>query len=189
MKIALTGGIGSGKSFVCKQLAMRGITVYDCDSAAKRLINNDAALQRRLSVAVGEDIFPDGRFDKARLSRFIVASAANALAVDNLVHPAVASDFLASGLDWLESAILFESGFNRRLHIDRIVCITAPLQLRIDRIMRRDNLTQERVEQWINRQMPQEEKCRLADFEIANDGISDLNQQIDKLLAALEIYS
>ncbi len=185
MKIAITGGIGSGKSFVCKRLAQRGITVYDCDSAANRLIKADGALQREISAAAGRNVFQNGRFDKALLSRFILASNANALTIDAIVHPAVARDFLASGLDWLESAILFESGFDRRLHIDRIVCVTAPLEMRIERIMRRDGLPRERVEQWISHQLSQEIKLRLSDHEIVNDGIANLDEQLDKLLAEL----
>ncbi|MCD8281828.1 MAG: dephospho-CoA kinase, partial [Prevotella sp.] len=184
MITAITGGIGSGKSYVCRLLERRGIAVYDCDEAAKRLILSDKALQERLSEAAGADLFPAGRLDKARLSRFILAAERNALAVDNIVHPAVAEDFAASGYTWLESAILFESGFNRRVKIDRVVCVTASMPTRIRRIMARDGLTKEKAAGWIERQMAQEEKLRLSDYEIKNDEGDNPEAQLDRFLAA-----
>jgi len=91
-------------------------------------------------------------------------------------------DFEQSGLQWVESAILFESGLDRLL--DRVVVVTAPLELRIERIMERDHLTREKSLEWIGRQWPQEEVCRRADFEIVNDG-RPLLPQIDQLLNQL----
>lgn len=188
MTVAITGGIGSGKSYVCRLLERRGIEIYDCDRAAKRLIRSDTALQRRLSEAAGTDLFPGGTLDKARLSRFILAAEENALAVDNIVHPAVARDFLSSGQEWIESAILFESGFDKRIEIDCVVCVTAPLETRIRRIMSRDSLSRAQAEEWISRQMPQEEKVRRSDVELHNDGDTLLEPQIDALLDRLNIY-
>ncbi len=189
MITAITGGIGSGKTYICRLLERRNIRVYDCDEAAKRLIRGNLALQKSLSEAVGEELFPGGKLDKARLSRFIIASEANALTVDNIVHPAVARDFLASGLTWIESAILFESGFNKRINAGFTVCVTAPLETRIARIMRRDGLTREKALDWINRQMTQEEKLRLSDFELPNDDNGDADTQISRLLETLALYN
>lgn len=182
MRIALTGGIGSGKSFVCRQLKECGINVYDCDAAAKRLMCSSRRLQAELSEAVGCDLFEGGKLNKAALSRFIVASDANAETIDSIVHPAVADDFKHSGYEWLESAILFESKFDERVDFDFVVCVTAPLEVRIQRVMQRDNLTRERALEWINRQMPQEEKVLRSDFEIVNDGERDIMSQIRELM-------
>lgn len=182
MVIAITGGIGSGKSYVCSLLEQRGISVYDCDFAAKRLMRESKSLQRRLTETVGEEVFPNGKLDKALLSRFIVASEANTQKVNAVVHPAVADDFMASGLEWFESAILFESGFVSRVHIDYIVCVVAPLEERVSRIMRRDSISRDKALEWINRQMSQEEKAVKADFCIINDRENDLDAQIDRLL-------
>lgn len=185
MFIAITGGIGSGKSYVCRLLEERGIKVYDCDKAAKRLMRTDRRLQQRLSQTVGQEVFPDGQLDKALLSRFIVASESNALAIDDVVHPAVAEDFMSSGFEWLESAILFESGFYARVPFDYVVCVTAPLEVRIERVMKRDSLTREKALEWIARQMSQEEKASRADFVVNNDGEADLAEQIESILETI----
>ncbi len=182
MNIALTGGIGSGKSYVCSLLCDFGIDVYDCDAAAKRLIRTSRELQAQLSDAVGVDLFEGGRFNKAALSRFIVASEANAAKIDSIVHPAVAEDYKKSGYQWLESAILFESKFNERVDFDYVVCVTAPLEVRIQRVMLRDNLSRERALEWIERQMTQEEKVSRSDFEIVNDGTKDVTLQLRELM-------
>ena len=176
MKIGIAGGIGSGKSYVCQRLAARGIKVYDCDNAAKRLIRTSPQLQQLLIDLVGS-------LDKAAMSRFLLASKENAQAIDDIVHPAVFQDFLDSGMEWMESAIMYESGINKL--VDMVVVVTAPEELRIRRIMQRDGITREKALQWIHRQWPQEQVRALADFEIVNDGIADIDSQIDLLLSRL----
>lgn len=185
--IAITGGIGSGKSFVCKLLQQRGISVYDCDAAAKRLMATSVELQNELSQLVGSEVFADGKLNKPIMAKFLLASDENRLAINNIVHPAVASDYMQSGIEWIESAILFDSGFDQRLPLTAIVCVTAPLTVRISRIMQRDNISKEQAEEWIAQQMPQEEVARLSNYVIVNDGESDLDQQIESILS--DIYS
>lgn len=180
MKYAITGGIGSGKSYVCHLLEQRGISVYDCDAGAKRLMRTSSGLQRRLSEAVGHDIFPNGVLDKPALATFLLASEENNLIVNSIVHPAVAEDFQQSGMTWMESAILFEADFQK--YVDRVVCVSAPLEVRIERVMQRDGISREKALEWINRQMPQEEKERRSDYVIINDGLQSLEQQIDKII-------
>lgn len=182
MYIALTGGIGSGKSYVCRLLKDYGVEVYDCDAAAKRLMNSMPEVQRALSGAVGCDLFAGGRLDKAALSRFIVKSEENVRKINSIVHPAVAEDFKRSGYEWLESAILYESGFDRRIDFGFVVCVTAPLETRIRRIMERDRLPRERAVEWIDRQMPQEEKAARADFVVDNDSGYDVETRIRELM-------
>ena len=164
MKIAITGGIGSGKSFVCRELAKRGIEVYDCDAAAKRLMRSDEQLQAALKLLVGNEVYVDGVLQKPVLAQFLLASETNKLAVNDVVHPAVARDFAQSGKNWLESAILFDSGFVHRTRFDYVVCVTAPQEVRL------------------NAQLPQADVVLQSDFEIRNDGKEDLNLQIDRLL-------
>ena len=182
MKIAITGGIGSGKSFVCRELAKRGIVVYDCDAAAKRLMRSDERLQAALKLLVGDEVYVDGVLQKPVLAQFLLASETNKLAVNDVVHPAVARDFEQSGMDWLESAILFDSGFVHRTHFDYVVCVTAPQEVRLQRIMQRDQISRQKAEEWINAQLPQADVVLQSDFEIRNDGKEDLNLQIDRLL-------
>lgn len=188
MKIAITGGIGSGKSYVCRLLEQRGIEVYDCDAAAKRLMRTSDKLQQQLKALVGDAVYSaDGVLQKPVLAEFLLASEANKLAVNDVVHPAVADDFAASGKQWLESAILFESGFDRRIAFDHIVCVTAPHQVRIQRIVQRDNITPQRAAEWIDVQMSQQEVAQRSDFCIQNDGASDLQAQIDDILRQISI--
>ena len=178
MRVAITGGIGSGKSYVCKRLEAFGIRVYDCDAAAKRLMRTSSALQRDLCRLVGDDVYVDGMLQKQVLAKFLLASEDNKQAVNQIIHPAVARDFECSGYEWLESAILFDSGFDRRIHFDYIVCVSAPLEIRIQRVMNRDGISREKTMEWISCQLPQEEVLKRADFEIVNDGMEDIDEQI-----------
>ena len=175
MKTGITGGIGSGKSYVCKLLAQRGIEVYDCDAAAKRLIRTSPRLRQQLKALIGS-------LDKAAISRFLLANEENQQAVNAIVHPAVFQDFEESGMLWMESAILFESGADKL--VDRVIVVTAPEEIRIQRVMQRDGITREKALQWLARQWPQEQVKARADFEIVNDGQADLNIQIEKLLTS-----
>ncbi len=177
MKIGITGGIGSGKSYVCKRLQRHGIAVYDCDAAAKRLIRTYPDLQQQIIRLVGS-------LDKAAMSQFLLASDANQQAMNAIIHPAVFHDFEQSGIDWMESAILFESGA-RRL-VDKTIVVTAPEEVRIQRIIERDGITRAKALQWIARQWPQQKVKSLSDFEIVNDGEADIDSQIEKILNNLE---
>lgn len=189
MLTAITGGIGSGKSYVCHILESRGISVYDCDAAAKRLMRTSEKLQQELRQLVGQDVYTsDGQLQKRVLADFLLTSEANKQALNDVIHPAVAEDFLSSGMTWLESAILFESGFDRRVSFDRVVCVSAPRDVRIQRIMRRDNITAEKAAEWIDTQMAQEEVERRSHFVIVNDGKSDIEQQIDNMLSQIICY-
>ncbi len=181
IKIAITGGIGSGKSVICKRLGRRGIQVYDCDDAAKRLMRTDVQLQKDLQQLVGEEVFVDGVLQKPVLATYLLGSEAHQKAVGDIVHPAVARDFLASDYSWMESAILFESGFDKRLDFDIIVCVTAPLELRIQRVMERDGITREKTLDWMNRQFPQEEVRARSNYELVS-GRDDIEEQIDRML-------
>ncbi len=192
IRIAITGGIGSGKSYVCRMLRDYGIEVYDCDAAAKRLMRTSPDLKRKITALVGPDAYlpSDGIrgewvLNKAVVARFLLASAQNAKAIDNIVHPVVAADFLASGMQWLESAILFQSGFHHRVSFGAVVVVTAPDEVRLERIVARDGISPEKAQQWIRQQWPQEEIVRLADYEIVNDGQQPLEPQIEQILECI----
>ena len=186
MKIAITGGIGSGKSYVCRILEKLGIRVYDCDAEAKRLMRTDAELQIGLKKLVGEEVYSaDGILQKPLLAQFILTSEANKQAVNDVVHPAVARDFEQSDCEWMESAILFDSGFDRRTHFDKVVCVSAPVAVRLQRIIQRDQISQEKAQQWIDAVMPQEELIARSDYEIVNDGVRDVEAQVVHLLNLL----
>jgi dephospho-CoA kinase len=184
--IAITGGIGSGKSYVCQLLEKHGIKVYDCDAAAKRLMRTSATLRQQLRQLVGPQVYRGCILQKRVLAEFLLASEANKQAVNEIVHPAVALDFIESDYQWLESAILFDSGFHRRVPFSFVVCVSAPEAVRVQRIMARDGISEAKALEWIHRQMPQEQVEAQSDFVIVNDGVAPLEPQVDKLIHQLD---
>jgi len=180
MKIGITGGIGSGKSYVARRIQAKGYEVYDCDSAAKRLIRTSPDIRQRLTDLIGPDTYQGEVLNKKAVAQFLLASEENAQAVDAIVHPAVFTDFEQSGLLWMESAILYESGAYRL--VDKVIVVSCPDEERIRRVMQRDGITREKVLEWMNRQLPQTEVRQRADFEIVNDGIADIDKQLNKIL-------
>lgn len=185
--IAITGGIGSGKSFVCDILRRRGFGVYDCDAAAKRLMASDKDLQRELSQLVGNGVYSNGVLQKSVLAQFILESEDNKQAVNHIVHPAVAADYLSSGCQWLESAILFDANFDQRVTFDIIIGVVAPDEVRTERIMTRDGISREQALQWIGCQMPQETVARLCDYIISNGTGDDVEAQVEDICMKLNI--
>lgn len=184
--IAITGGIGSGKSYVCQLLEKHGIKVYDCDAAAKRLMRTSATLRQQLRQLVGPQVYRGCILQKRVLAEFLLASEANKQAVNEIVHPAVALDFIESDYQWLESAILFDSGFHRRVPFSFVVCVSAPEDVRVQRIMARDGISESKALEWIHRQMPQEQVEGLSNFVIHNDGVVPLEPQVDRLIHQLD---
>lgn len=190
MRTGITGGIGSGKSYVCHLLKERGIHVYDCDSEAKRLMVSSPTLRRKLTRIIGPETYirtkatgsrkTEYQLNKPVIARFLMSSPENAKALEAIVHPAVIEDYLNSGIDWVESAILFESGLNS--FVDRIVVVTAPEEVRIARIIERDGISRDKALEWINHQLPQDYLVSHADHIIKNDGETPLLPQINQLL-------
>ncbi|MDO5446515.1 MAG: dephospho-CoA kinase [Prevotellaceae bacterium] len=171
----ITGGIGSGKSYVCEKLRKRGIEVYDCDAAAKRIMREDPDVRQQLINLIGEEAYTGNELNKAAVAKFLLQSEYNTQAINAIVHPAVAADFLASDYEWMESAIYYEADFGNVLKqvssepiSPYVICVSAPTKVRIRRIMKRDNITEEKALEWINKQIPQEEKERRSDFVIHN---------------------
>ncbi len=185
-KVGITGGIGSGKSTVCRLFAARGIAVYDSDSEAKRLMNSSEELRARIEARFGTETYrDDGTLDRARLAR-IVFSDPQALAdLDRLVHPAVRADFAAwaerqpSEYVILESAILFEAGFASE--VDRTVAVLAPLELRVERTCRRDGCDAESVRRRIAAQTDDDTLCARADFSLVNILEEELEPAVETL--------
>lgn len=183
----ITGGIGSGKSFVCEMLKRYGIMVYDCDAHAKQLMQTSAEIKAALTELIGKDTYCNGVLNKAAVAKFLLENEQNTELINNIVHPAVGKDFLQSQYTWLESAIFFEAHFSRQLPVDTYtICVSAPLETRIARIMQRDDISREKALEWIAKQMSQEEKERQSDFIIINDGKNDIIPQLENLLHHLQ---
>lgn len=189
MKIGITGGIGSGKSYVCRLLEQRGIAVYDCDAAAKRLIRTSPIIYKELRSLIGPDAYLDDDasglhvLNKSVVAQYLLQSEDHAHAIDRIVHPAVFRDFESSGICWMESAILFESGICRL--VDRSILVSAPDEVRIRRVMERDGISRDKVLQWMSRQWSQDELRRRTDYEIVNDGIQPLEPQIETIIKTI----
>ena len=188
--IGMTGGIGCGKSYVSAKIQLRGIPVYDSDTRAKLITATDPVLKLELTRLVGPTLYCPcgcGVMQKEVLAKFIFGNPENMAKVNAIIHPRVKEDFrrwadahASKDFCILESAILFESGFDGE--VDYTVCVDAPSELRISRCMKRDNATREAVVKRIESQMDQVEKCSRADFVIVNDDVQPLEPQIDALL-------
>lgn len=193
VKIGITGGIGSGKSYVSRLLTEHyGIPVYNTDSEAKRLMLSDEGIRRRLTALLGKEVYKsDGTLNKPLLANYLFADSCHAGQINAIVHPQVKADFLKwadlqTGCEIvaLESAILFESGFDNI--VDKVVMVYAPVELRIRRVMLRDSTTEEKIRQRIVAQMDDKAKQERSDFIIFNDGSRPLNLQLDDLQETLE---
>lgn len=186
MIVAITGGIGSGKSVVSQLLRVMGHDVYDCDKEAKRLMAENSELKEQLCIAFGEETYDaKGLLNKPYLAQRIFSKPEELQKMNGIVHPAVAKDFLQSGMEFVESAILFEAGFDKLVCPQAIWSVSAPLELRIERAMLRDHTDREKVLARINNQMSQEEKNKKADAVIWNDGTHSIIAQVNELLAGL----
>lgn len=179
-RIAITGGIGCGKSYVCAMLRERGFKVYDCDSAAKRLMLESADVRDKLISLLGDNAYIDGRLNKPLLRNFILSGESSAHKVNSIVHPAVAQDFFLSGIQTMECAILFSSGFYRL--VDKVICVSAPYDVRLKRVISRDGISEEKAAAWINKQMCQDEVESRSDYIISNDGDSDIAAQLNRVI-------
>ena len=192
MLIAITGGIGSGKSIVSQALRIMGYTVYDCDSRAKWVMTHDPILREQLIALFRQETYlADGSLNKPHLSAAIFGNAEALAKMNACVHPAVARDLMTEYQNegqgerkpfFFESAILFESRFNTLAIPDQVWTVSAPLELRISRAMLRDHTTRDQILSRINSQMPQEEKERLADHVIWNDKAHSVLEQINALI-------
>ena len=187
IRIGVTGGMGSGKTYVCQLLEKRGIPVFYTDTEAKRLIVDDSGVRQRLKDIVGNSLYNrEGKLDKKVMASFLVRGKKWADQVNAVVHPAVRKAMY----EWfvvqeshpvvvVECALLFESGLNKDM--DKIVSVVAPLQVRLDRIVRRDGCTEEHARQIISLQQSDDYRMKCSDFVVVNDGKSDILHQLDSL--------
>lgn len=184
-KVGITGGIGSGKSTVCRLFAARGVAVYDCDAAAKRLMAEDDALKEAIVARFGAACYEGGVLNRSYLAEQIFGSDEAREALNGLVHPAVIADFerwaeeQAGEYVVLESAILFEAGLEK--HLDCVVAILAPKALRLERAMKRDGAQREQIEARMATQLDDDTLCAKADLSLVNIFEEELEQQVQEL--------
>lgn len=190
IKVAVTGGIGSGKSTLCDAFSRAGIPIYNADSEAKRLMNEDAKLRSQIVTSFGEESYNEEGLNRQYLSRVVFADDQKLAQLNSIVHPAVMRDFEMWGMMHaenmpyviLESAILFESGFDKC--IDLSVAVLAPEELRIMRVVNRDGVSQEQVRARMAAQLCEEELNARADYTVVNimEGeMDDTAQRLDQI--------
>ena len=180
IRIGITGGIGSGKSVVASLLSVYNIPVYIADDESKKLTDTSELIKGKLVSLFGNDIYNNNGLDRKLLAK-----------VNSIIHPEVNKHFNCWAESQktkacvIESAILFESGFDKT--VDVKLMIYAPKDIRIQRAIMRDGASREEIERRINSQMADEEKSKLADFTIINDGISALIPQMENFLRKYDL--
>lgn len=183
--VAITGGIGSGKSRIVRLFSTLGIPCYQADERAKALMNNDPVLKEKICAAFGDEAYQKGNLHREYLSKIVFNDPSQLANLNGIVHPAVANDFN----QWVkeqktayvvkEVAILFETGGNKKADISLLV--TAPEQLRIERVMQRDQCTQEEVERRMANQWSDKKKIPLADFVLQNIDWEKTQSEVNQL--------
>ena len=174
-KVGVTGGIGSGKSLVCKIFRCLNVPVFSADDEAKVLLETDPEIRLILTGFFGEELYLSGKLNKQMLAGYVFSDRKNMDKVNKAVHPAVFERFT----EWLtcqtkaayvimEAAILFETGADRFL--DKVINITAPEEIRIKRVCKRDGVSKEKVIERMNNQLTEKERKKKADINLVNDG-------------------
>lgn len=189
LRIGLTGGIGSGKTTVAKVFETLGVPVYYADEAAKRLMNEDEALKNQLQQQFGKEIYVDEKLDRSYLASIVFNDNKKLALLNSIVHPATIED----ATRWMqqqntpytikEAALIFESGSQKNL--DKVIGVYAPVPLRIERVIKRDNIRKEEILLRMNKQMDEEQKMRLCDYVITND---EEQLVIPQVLALHELF-
>jgi dephospho-CoA kinase len=174
LKIGMTGGIGSGKSTVCRVFSILGIPVFEADKVAKELINTDREIHRQLIDLFGTAVYlSDQTIDRKYLASIVFNNPSLLAQLNNIVHPVVRKTFF----DWCEkqqspyiiheAAILFESGFYKMM--DKTITVTTNENERIQRVVKRDGITPEMVKERMRNQWNDQQRKELADFVIGNN--------------------
>ncbi|MCC6583328.1 MAG: dephospho-CoA kinase [Chitinophagales bacterium] len=183
LKVGITGGIGSGKTTVCQIFATLGIPIYYADVRAKELMVSDADLIQQIKKLFGDNAYHEGELNRKYRAEKAFHDKNLLQQLNAIVHPAVFQDTL----NWFqthhdkaytlyEAAIMFESGSYKLM--DKMITVFAPLEDRISRTMKRDHIRREEVLERVDKQMPEEEKMKRADFVIYNDHSQPLIQQV-----------
>lgn len=190
IKVGITGGIGSGKSFVAEIVRKTGYPVYIADNEAKRLMVEDTELTEAIKKQFGESAYlENGALNRAHLASIVFEDKEQLSKLNQLVHPAVYKDFQKwaehqiKPIVFKEAALLIETGSHRQL--DFLIVVTAPEQVRIKRVMDRDGVTENDVRSRMKNQLPQAEKDEKADFLIINDGKQAIVPQLSEALEKL----
>ncbi len=182
LKIGLTGGIGSGKTTVSQIFEVLGVPVYYADDAAKKLMNEDEELKQQIIKNFGEESYVNGLLNRTFLAKTVFSNPEKTVLINSLIHPAT----IADAEKWMnmqstpyaikEAALIFEAGAEKKL--DLVIGVYAPEELRIKRVMARNNISEEAVRLRIQKQMQEEIKMSLCDTVMINDETQLLIPQV-----------
>lgn len=187
--IGLTGGIGSGKSTIAGYLRSEGFDVYSSDLAARRIINSDEEVKKQIVALFGSEAYSDGCLNRKFVGQCVFTNSTLLQQLNRIVHPRVFDDLRDfayrsnNELVIVESAILFESGLAQLCNA--VVCVVAPVEVRIERVLLRDGITREQAMERINNQMSDEDLSKQSSLVIINDKnakISELGLEVSKFL-------
>lgn len=183
IKVGVTGGIGSGKTTVCKIFETLGIPIYYADVRGKELMQTDPELIKKITELFGKQAYTNGELNRKFISSQVFQSKPLLEKLNALVHPAVAMDaekwadqYQSESYIIKEAALLFENGSYKQL--DKIITVYASQELRIKRVRERDNVSYDEVVARIKNQIPDDEKVKKSDFVIYNDGKHTLIKQV-----------
>lgn len=189
--IGLTGGIGSGKTTIANYFNEMGVPVYIADDGARNVMKSDDIIEE-IKISFGEALFENNILNRAKLAEIVFNDKDKLAELNAIVHPAVKKDFEV----WLlqhksyqyviyEAAILFESG--RYKECDLIITVTAPEEIRIERVLKRDNTTREQVLSRMKMQLNDENRISRSNFVINNDNLKNAKEEVVKILKILDI--
>lgn len=189
--IGLTGGIGSGKTTVAQYIAQKGVPVYVSDLEAKRITELPETIQEIREIFGDTILNTSGFLDRTELGNIVFNDPEKLKQLNQIIHPKVKQHFL----DWLkknknqpfvvkEAAILFETGGDK--DCDYIILVTAPIDVRVERTVKRDGLTKQQVMDRINNQISDEEKAAKSDFVINNIDLQDTFNKIDNIFVKIK---
>ena len=189
LRVGVTGGIGSGKSIVCRVIQELGYPVFHSDNVAKELLNNDPKVREEISGLFGNNLYNGTEINREILASIIFKDEDAREKINSIIHPRVRRKFedfakqSRSELVFNEAAILFETDGYK--NFDVTILVTAPEELRIKRVMERDGVSREKVLDRMNSQWDDTRKSLLADYVLVNDEKEPLLEQIDAVLAEL----
>ncbi|RZJ79312.1 MAG: dephospho-CoA kinase [Flavobacterium sp.] len=184
LKVGITGGIGSGKTTVCKVFETLGIPVFYADTVAKEIMVTDEILIEDVKSAFGDESYLNGKLNNKHIANIVFNDEKSLSQLNALVHPAVFRAFdvweqnIPSAVPYTlkEAALLFESGSYKKC--DKSILVTAPLQVKIDRVTSRDGVTEEQVKARMDKQFSDEQKRKMADYFVQNTADQSIILQV-----------
>jgi dephospho-CoA kinase len=186
LKIGITGGIGSGKSYVCQILEKMGYTIFYSDLEAKKLMIQNKVLIQKIKNIIGGHAYLDNELNKPIIRNFLFQNEVNKEKLNSLIHPFVYQEFekwassIQKEIVFNESALLFETDSYKRFN--KTILVTAPEEIRIQRLIKRDSLNIEEIKKRFNAQLDDSIKSKKADYIIENDDKKLIIPQINKML-------